>query len=177
MCLLLQELNYDELYKMELSFTVVNKILERLYEYRSFEKLIDIKMLPRKLNVVFADCLSYIETSDAFYTDKVPNTLFIDPYSPVNQWTLIAHELIHHFQGFLYMIDESYEELEDMAHDLQEDIKNIICNKNYPNIKFEFVTKNRNRIYNMLSRSQLSHDSRVFAYESPDGNSYLYEEG
>jgi hypothetical protein len=147
MQVLARELHCDSLYKLILSWSVVSDIVSLMKSYKPIDrKTFRLKDIDRLIYVVFADCLGDVSdysSSDAFFNVGMRNFIFVDPYSHVNQWTLISHELIHYFQSYLYASPkDSLTDVwvEAMAKRLQEPVREMICSEYSKNMIFRFVT-------------------------------------
>lgn len=175
--LMTRELKCDAMYKMILGWRTLKEIVDLMIEYRPAEKKnLKLNDIDRLIYVVFADCLGDVldtESFDGFFNSNIPNFLFIDQYSDTSHKVLIAHELIHYLQQYLYSYpnDNHYEDwTEIMARGLQYKVRDIIYNYESKNMIFKHVTNNSSRIDDFIEykRDLIQHDpiqNKLYGFE------------
>jgi hypothetical protein len=148
------ENHYSALFKVHIPKEIETKILELMEQEREFNR--KKKDIPDTLYLVHCNCSDRsIECNpcDGYVSDFYPNVIFVDPESRKELMSIFAHELIHIYQEYRYIIfndeyEDNYRErwFEKMSFSLQDKVREILDD----NIVLECIEKDDDAIDDFL---------------------------
>jgi len=151
-----RELNYEELYRVDIKEEFINHVVDLLKSGREPEK--PNYVIPKIFYVVYTNCLGDMmdeSSSSGFVNQSTPDIIYVDKFTEFGKDKVIAHEMVHFFQNYMYFIQglgdwEDWAEV--MARDLESELALLM--KKSPDIEFTRIARKHEKIKRFIDEKE-----------------------